>query len=77
MYPLEAQVVDASHLKLKWPIPIPPGSRVLITIAPANNGDENQIWYELSVQGLEAAYGAEEPEYPSDLIRSWNPEYRR
>jgi hypothetical protein len=45
------------------PIKIAPGSTVLITIEPAEGVAEAQEWYLLSSQGLENAYGEDEPEY--------------
>jgi hypothetical protein len=37
--------------------------------------DERQAWLNLSIQGLEEAYGKDEPEYSSDLIKEVNPHY--
>ena len=76
--PLEAQVIDARHLRLKKPIEIPPGSKVLITIAPTEAGAvRDRDWYALSSQYLEAAYGEDEPDYPLHLIKTPNPDFQR
>lgn len=37
--------------------------------------DEREAWLNLSIQGLEEAYGEDEPEYSSDLIKEVNPHY--
>lgn len=74
--PLEAQVIDERHLKLKQPIEIPPGSKVLVTIAPAEAEAIDQEWFTLSVQRLEAAYGENEPDYPLELIKTPNPDFQ-
>lgn len=74
--PVEAQVIDSTHLELKNPIQIPPGSKVMITIEPADVIAEDQAWYRLSAQGLQAAYGEHEPEYSLERIKTPNPEYQ-
>ena len=73
---VEAQVIDSRHLKLKKPIQIPPGSKVMITIEPAMAIAEDQAWYTLSVVGLQSAYGENEPDYSLDRIKIPNPEYQ-
>jgi hypothetical protein len=65
--PIEAQVIDSRHLKLKNPIQIPPGSKVMITIEPADVIAEDQAWYALSVQTLLASYGDDEPDYSLEM----------
>ena len=37
--------------------------------------DEYQAWSNLSIRGLEEAYGEDEPEYSNDLIKEVNPDY--
>ena len=37
--------------------------------------DEREEWLNLSIQGLEGAYGEDEPEYSTDLIKEVNPHY--
>ena len=36
---------------------------------------EHQAWLNLSIQGLEEAYGEDEPEYSTDRIKEVNPHY--
>jgi hypothetical protein len=73
---VEAKVIDSHHLKLKTPIPIEPGSTVMITIEPYEGIAESQDWYLISSQGLAEAYGEEEPEYSAERIKTPNPEYQ-
>jgi hypothetical protein len=72
---LEATVIDAQHLQLTKPISIPAGSTVLITLASPEEA-ERQAWLPLSVQGLAAAYGDDEPDYPARLVKEPNPDYQ-
>ena len=72
---LEATVIDAQHLHLNQPILIPAGSTVLITLASPEE-TERQDWLPLSVQGLAAAYGDDEPDYSAKLIKEPNPDYQ-
>lgn len=37
--------------------------------------DERNDWLRLALQGLERAYGDNEPEYTSDIIKEPNPDY--
>ncbi len=72
---LEATVIDAQHLQLTQPILIPAGSTVLVTLASLEE-TERQSWLPLSVQGLAAAYGDDEPDYPAKLVKEPNPDYQ-
>jgi len=73
-YSIKAQVIDSRHLMLKEPIQIPPGSQVIVTIEPVEAIVEDQVLYTLSMQGLQDAYGENEPEYSLDMIKTPNPE---
>jgi hypothetical protein len=73
---VEAQVIDSRHLKLKKPIKIAPGSTVIITIEPAESVAEDYGLYVLSSQGLEEAYGENEPDYSLERIKISNPDYQ-
>ena len=75
-YSIKAQVIDSRHLMLKEPIQIPSGSQVIVTIKPVEAIAEDQASYTLSMQGLQAAYGENEPEYSLDMIKTPNPEYQ-
>ena len=73
---VEAQVIDSRHLKLKKPIQIPAGSEIIITIESAESLAEGKAWYTLSAQGLQAAYGENEPDYPLERIKISNPDFQ-
>jgi hypothetical protein len=66
---VEAQVIDSHHLKLKKPIKIAPGSKVMITIEPAEGVAEVQEWYLISSLALEGAYSENEPDYSLERIK--------
>ncbi len=73
---MEAQVMDANHLKLLYPIQIPPYSKIMIAIIWEKTDDsEDEGWFRLSRQGLEAAYGEDEPEYSEKMIKKINPDF--
>ena len=75
-HPLEAQVIDSHHLKLRKPINIPTGTKILISIEPMEAIAEDQGWYAFSFQNLEAAYGEDEPDYSLDKNNIYNPDYK-
>ncbi len=50
-------------------------SRAIVIPEDSVSDDERQAWLNLSMQGLEEAYGEDEPEYSSDLIKDVNPHY--
>ena len=37
--------------------------------------EDREDWMVISQKGLEQAYGKNEPEYPTDLIKEANPDY--
>ena len=37
--------------------------------------DEYEAWLSLSIRGLGEAYGKDEPEYSTNLIKEVNPQY--
>jgi hypothetical protein len=60
---LQAKVLDATHLELLEPIALAEGSRVVVSVADADQDDEHASWLEVSLKGLQAAYGDDEPDY--------------
>ena len=77
MQRFEAQVIDANHLKLLQPIQMPPQSNVVVTIFSYEKAaNEDRFWFQLSEQGLAAAYDNDEPDYSTELIKSPNPEFK-
>ncbi len=71
---LEARVVDSTHLELSEPIDTPSGSRIVVSLADRKELEDRELWLAASSQGLESAYGDDEPEYTLDMIREPNPE---
>ena len=47
----------------------------VVTVPPEEETAGDPEWLLLSAQGLAAAYGETEPDYPLDLIREPNPDY--
>ncbi len=67
---------DGKRICLDEPFNLKPATRMIVTILPgqeANN--EHESWSFLSSQKLEEAYGENEPEYSSDLLKEVNSEY--
>ncbi|NCO40257.1 MAG: hypothetical protein COZ06_03930 [Armatimonadetes bacterium CG_4_10_14_3_um_filter_66_18] len=72
----EARVVDSTHLELLSPIAVHPGRRLFVSVVQRPTADDERAeWLRLSAQGLEAAYGADEPDYPASSVRTPNPEF--
>jgi len=75
---IEAQVIDTNHLKLLYPIQLPPHSKVMITILSSEESqDEDELWFRLAKKRLAAAYADDEPDYPAELIKYPNPEFQQ
>lgn len=56
----------------------PEGTRLLITsLSSDEETDTIENWYNLSMQGLNEAYGENEPEYTLENIKEFNPDYER
>ena len=73
---------DGQQIKLYNRVNIEPGSKLIITILPiAKNieakNEKNDDWMSLAMEGLERAYGENEPEYSLNLIIEPNPNYER
>ncbi len=67
---------DGEHIRLDEPYELEPNTRLLVTVLPKEQQDEeHEAWLRLSSEGLARAYGEEEPEYPIELIREPNPDY--
>lgn len=77
MQVIEAQVLDAHHLKLSRRLTLPPGSKIFITITPPEDqAIECRAWSSLAAQQLERAYGDQEPDYSQNLIKQRNLEFQ-
>lgn len=78
MQMIEAQVIDANHLKLTLPLQLPPHSKVMVTILSAEESEnEDDLWFQLAKERLAAAYSDDEPDYPAELLKYRNPEFQK
>ena len=67
---------DGEYIRLDEPCELEPNTRLLVTVLPKEQEDEeHEAWLRLSSEGLARAYGEEEPEYPTELIKEPNPDY--
>jgi len=74
---IEAQVIDAQHLKLSQRLALSPGSKVFITITPPEElAAEHEARAALSARGLARAYGDQEPEYSPASIKEPNLDFQ-
>lgn len=55
-------------------INLPDGTKIILTPLDLSEAEKND-WYNLSIQGLNEAYGEDEPEYTIENIKRQNPEY--
>lgn len=67
---------DGTQILLDDPVELQPNTKLLITVIQEPEV-EREPWLNFSVQGLAAAYGDDEPEYPVTLVKERNPEYER
>jgi hypothetical protein len=67
---------DGTQIQLDDPFELQPNTRLLVTVVQLPD-EEREAWADLSVRGLAAAYGDDEPEYPLTLIKEQNPDYER
>jgi hypothetical protein len=74
MKTIEAQVIDSTHLRLMQPIQLPKLTRVRIFVTQSED-DERAVWLLASAGELNRAYGEDEPEYPTKLVKEANPDY--
>ena len=67
---------DGEQIRLDEPCQLAPDTKLLIVVIPRQPPDgESEDWMLLSRQGLENAYGEQEPEYSLDSIKEPNPDY--
>ncbi|MCH8293413.1 hypothetical protein IH992_20215 [Candidatus Poribacteria bacterium] len=67
---------DGERICLDEPFDLEPNAKLIVTILPGQEFDnEHEAWLHLSGQRLEDAYGENEPEYSSDLLKEVNPDY--
>ena len=67
---------DGDHSRLDDPCELEPNTRLLVTVLPKEQQDEeHDAWLLLSSRGLERAYDGDEVEYPTELIKEPHPDY--
>lgn len=67
---------DGTQIRLDVPFPLKRNARLIVTILPETIADAEQTtWQLLSAEGLSGAYGENEPEYTTDLIKEVNAAY--
>ena len=67
---------DGEQIRLDEPCQLTRDDKLLIVVVPRQPSDrESEDWMILSRQGLEAAYGEQEPEYSLNSIKESNPDY--
>ncbi len=67
---------NGERICLDEPCDLKPDTKLIVTILPKQELDnEHESWLFLSGQRLENAYGENEPEYSSDLLKEINPNY--
>jgi hypothetical protein len=76
MKTIEAQVIDATLLRLLEPIQLPKFTRVVISVLPAQS-NERAAWLQASAGWLSQAYSDDEPEYSIDLVKTLNPDFEQ
>ncbi len=55
---------DGQHIQLDEPFELPCDAQLLVTVLkPASSEEQREAWLKLSAQGLDAAYGENEPDY--------------
>jgi hypothetical protein len=67
---------DGERICLDEEFNLEPNSKLIVTVLPIDEADaEHEDWLHLSGHTLEHAYGEDEPEYSSDLLKEVNPSY--
>lgn len=65
---------DGERIRLDVPVTLKPNTRLLITVLSDQDTSKAE-WLRIATQGLDRAYGPDEPEYSSDSVRERNAEY--
>ena len=65
---------DGEQIQIDEPFRLEPDTQLAVTVLPKDQTMDTD-WLLLCSEGLAAAYGDTEPEYPLDLIREPNPDY--
>lgn len=65
---------DGHQILLDEPYELQPNTHLLVTVIKKPDAEQS-AWLKLSAEGLNLAYGEDEPEYPLTLIKEPNPTY--
>jgi hypothetical protein len=69
---------DGRQIRLDEPFEMEPDTKLMVTVLPKVwENEERQDWNFLAVQGLQGAYGEDEPEYSLIQLKEVNPDYDR
>jgi hypothetical protein len=68
---------NGNQVVLDEPFSLERDAKLLVTVLSTDKDEEREDWLGLSAQGLESAYGDDEPEYSLERLISVNPEYDR
>lgn len=68
---------DGEQIRLDEPFDLAPDTPLTVIVGGMENDADREDWLLLSSQGLAAAYGDDEPEYPLSMIKESNPGYER
>ena len=67
---------DGEQIRLDEPCQLAPDTQLLVVVVPDQPTDgDSEDWMILSRQGLENAYGEQEPEYSLKAVKESNPDY--
>jgi len=65
---------DGAQVQLDEPINLPRNAKLLVTVL--NEEDEDrEAWLRFAMANLARAYSDDEPEYPLECIKEFNPHY--
>lgn len=65
---------DGNQILLDDPYELRPNTHLLVMVIHTPDA-EQAAWLKLSAQGLSAAYGDDDPDYPLTLVKEPNPTY--
>ena len=69
---------DGDKIVLDEPYDLEPDARLIVTVLPEDAVDsDREDWGNLALSALQSAYGEDEPEYTENMIKEFNPEYKR
>ncbi len=67
---------DGEQICLDEPFELEPNTKLIVTILPKHEpNNEHEDWLLISRRRLEEAYGENEPEYSTKLLKEVNPDY--